>query len=185
MSENGVCALVDATHPFAVRMAANAREAARLSAVPLIKLERSHWQAKPDDRWEIVADGQAAAARLPTLGTRPFLTIGAQGLAPFLVDPAPWALVRLIEPMDLPVGWERILDRGPFDEAGEIAVMTRFGIDLLVTKQSGGTATIAKINAARTLRLPVLMIARPIQDQQTSASDGEAVLAWLDAGLKQ
>lgn len=178
---HAVRAVIDATHPFARTMADNARRASALTGVPLVKLDRASWTAEPGDRWTVVADGGQAAVRLRDMGARPFLTVGRQGLEPFLADPVPWALVRLLETAPPPVpGWEVTVGRGPFGVAEETALMARHGIDVLVTKASGGGATGAKLVAARRLGLPVLMIARPPDPAQARVPDAAAALAWLD-----
>lgn len=183
MTGNGVTALVDATHPFARIMAGNAVAAAALTGTPLMKLAREPWVAGPDDRWVMVENGTEAALWLKKMGKRPFLTVGRQGLAPFLVDPVPWALVRLLEPDSFP-GWEIVIGRGPFAEADESALMSRYGIDVVVTKASGGAATEAKLGAARKLGIPVLMIARPLESTGSPLIKSQRdALKWLDRVL--
>lgn len=184
MTANGVRALVDATHPFARNMADNARRAASATAIPMIKLARASWTPQADDRWIMAADGGAAAARLGGLGRRPFLTVGRQGLVPFLADPVPWALVRVLdrEPPPAP-GWEVTVGKGPFEEADEMRLMLEHGIDVLVTKASGGSATSAKLAAARRLRMPVLMIARPEDPLSPQVAGSAEAIAWLDGVL--
>ncbi len=167
-------AVVDATHPFAARMTASAATAAAATGVPLLVLRRPGWLAQPGDDWRRVPSLPAltdlidrfvplrrGAATDP--GPRVFLTTGRSDLALFAGLHRPWFLARCVEPPTgpLPPRLEVILDRGPFDVAGETALLRRHAIDVLVTKDSGGAMTAAKLTAARDLGLPVLMIDRP------------------------
>ncbi len=180
--ENDIAAVVDATHPFAERISSSAAAACERAEVPLLRLERPGWSEGPGDDWHWVDDTGAAAAALPALGGRVFLTTGRQGLAAFADAPA-WFLVRCIDPPDppLPERCELVLDRGPFTLEGELALIDRHGIDLLVTKDSGGGLTEAKLEAARTRRLPVIVIRRPPRPRTATVEDVPAALAWLHA----
>ena len=154
-------AVVDATHPFAATMTANAVAATARTGVPLVVLRRPGWRERPGDRWHRVASLDEAAAALPRLGRRVFLTTGRQGIAAFAARDDCWFLARSVEPPapPMPARLEVLLDRGPFTADGEHALMRRHGIDVLVTKDSGGPA--AKLDAARELGLPVVMVDRP------------------------
>ena len=180
--DNDIAAVVDATHPFAERISSSAAAACERAEVPLLRLERPGWSEGPADDWHWVDDTSAAAAALPALGGRVFLTTGRQGLAAFADAPA-WFLVRCIDPPDppLPERCELVLDRGPFTLEGELALIDRHAIDLLVTKDSGGGLTEAKLEAARTRRLPVIVIRRPPRPQTATVEDVPAALAWLHA----
>lgn len=171
-------AVVDATHPFAARMSANAAEACRRTGVPLLAFVRPPWVPEADDRWLPAADMAAAAA---LSRGRVFLTVGRQELAPFASSDA-WFLIRAIDPPDgpLPAHHELMLKRGPFRLADEIALLRDHRIDLIVSKNSGGPATHAKIAAARALGLPVVMVARPARPATDQASSLDAVAGWLD-----
>ena len=165
IKDNSVSLLVDCTHPFAAAISDHARIASKVTGVRLLALDRPVWQAQDGDHWIIAPDGSEAARMLPTLGKRPFLTVGTKALAPFLTDPVPWALVRLLTESPPPAsGWEVVVGRPPFTPEAEMALMRAHKIDVLVTKQSGGAATSAKLEAAWELSLPVLMIARPPQN---------------------
>ena len=157
-------AVIDATHPFAARMTANAVAACRAAGVPRLRIDRPAWTPVDGDRWRKVPDIAAAAAALPGLGSRVFLTVGSQELDAFkgLAGLRFWA--RMIEPPppgELPDGFTVIEARGPFDEKAEAALMRKHGVDVLVTKNSGGAAAAAKLAAARMLGIPVVMVARP------------------------
>lgn len=180
LRENDVRAVVDATHPFAERIGANAATAAESTGVPLLRLARPGWQESPGDTWHWADNLPQAAAELPDLGKRAFLTSGRQGLAAF-ADLELWFLIRCVDPPEppLPRHHEVILDRGPYEVDGERALMTAHRIDVLVTKDSGGTLTSAKLTAARELGLPVLMIRRPPRpDTEEVATVPEAV-EWV------
>ncbi|MGW7054697.1 cobalt-precorrin-6A reductase [Streptomyces sp. NPDC054887] len=163
LSGHGVTAVVDATHPFAARISANAATAADAAGVPLVALRRPGWQPGPGDRWHHADDLAGAAALLPALGRRVFLTTGRLGLAAFAHLEDLDFLVRSVEPPEppLPRRTRLLLDRGPYTVEGEKEVLRTFAADVLVTKDSGGPATAAKLTAARDLGLPVLVVRRP------------------------
>jgi precorrin-6A/cobalt-precorrin-6A reductase len=155
-----VGALVDATHPFAARMTAHAAAATAATGVPLVVLRRPGWSPEPG--WVWTESLPAAAELLPSLGERPFLTTGRTSLAAFA-----WLdlefLVRCVDPPTgpLPRRVRVLLDRGPYTVEGERALLGEHRIDVLVTKDSGGTMTRAKLVAAREEGVPVLVVRRP------------------------
>lgn len=160
-----VFALIDCTHPFAERISATAHEVSRQCHLPLITLHRPAWQEQSGDQWIHVPTMDAAAARTQDF-QRAFLTIGRQQLAAFsAVDTH--CLIRCVEPPSppLPHSHEILLDRGPFSAQEDRAIMERANCDVLVTKNSGGEATYGKIQAARELQLPVIMVDRPMPPQ--------------------
>ena len=162
LASHGCTAVVDATHPFAATISPAAKRAAKAARVHYYRLERMPWRRQSADRWIDVPDLDAAARRLDP-GTRVFLAVGAGGIAPFL-DRRDVALVaRTIEPPDL---GERddvmvVEGRGPFDVEDERALWDRYRFDTLVTKNSGGEATAAKLIVARERRTLVFMVRRP------------------------
>jgi precorrin-6A/cobalt-precorrin-6A reductase len=161
LREHPVDAVIDATHPFAANMTANACAATREVGVPLLVLRRPGWSAEPDDNWHWVDTASAAAELLPGLGTRAFLTIGRQGLDAF-AGTGLWTLARCVDPPEPRPTWcTLILARGPFTLADEETILRDHAIDVLVTKDSGGSATAAKLTAARRLAIPVIVIRRP------------------------
>ncbi|BDH06568.1 cobalt-precorrin-6A reductase [Streptomyces seoulensis] len=175
-----VTALVDATHPFAERITANAAEAARLAGVPHVVLRRPGWDL--DDDWHPVASLEEAAQAVPRLGQRVFLSTGRLGLAAFAGLTDTRFVVRSVEPPEppLPPHCEVVLARGPFSLADELDLLRTHRIDVLVTKDSGGAATAPKLAAARSLSLPVVVVRRPELPSGTGAlPDEEAVLGWL------
>ena len=170
--------VIDATHPFAARMSLNAAEACRQVSVPLLGFVRPAWAPEPGDRWLPVADMAAAAV---LCRGRVFLTVGRQELAPFAGCDA-WFLIRTIDPPGgpLPPRHALLMARGPFALAAEIDLLRANAIDLIVSKNSGGPATYAKIAAARALGLPVVMVERPARPATDEARSLDAVDAWLD-----
>jgi precorrin-6A/cobalt-precorrin-6A reductase len=174
-------AVVDATHPFAARITASAVSATTEAGVPLLVLRRSGCTAGPGDDWRRVPSLEAAAEAATGLGERIFLTTGRQGLAAFAPLDRPWFLVRSVDPPDppLPPRLEVVLDRGPFTVDGELALLRQHRVDVLVTKDSGGPMTAAKLVAARRLGLPVVMVDRPPLPPVTCVWTVEAALVWL------
>ncbi|MFI8193538.1 cobalt-precorrin-6A reductase [Streptomyces sp. NPDC085946] len=182
LREQRVDALVDATHPFAERITANAARAAAAAGVPAVVLRRPGWRPGPRDRWHRVPSLEAAAAALPRLGRRVFLTTGRLGLAAFAHLTDLHFVVRSVEPPEAPVPPDVrvILARGPFTVAGETALLREHRVDVLVTKDSGGGATAAKLTAARALGLPVVVVRRPpLPEGVAAVADVPGVLERL------
>ncbi len=178
--------VIDATHPFAARISANAREACGIAGAPLARLHRAPWTPRPGDRWTEVADTDAAVRALGESPRRVFLTIGRLGVGAFLAAPQHFYLVRSIdspEPQHLPPRCEVILARGPFAAEEEMALMRAQRIDVLVTKNSGGPLTYAKIEAARALGLEVVIVAPPAAGDVACLENIDAALAFLTEGL--
>ncbi|WP_320775781.1 cobalt-precorrin-6A reductase [Streptomyces sp. CRN 30] len=183
LRDHAVDAVVDATHPFAATITGNAAEAAALTGVPLLVLRRPGWRATEGDRWYETGSLAGAAALLPSLGRRVFLTTGRGGLAAFAGDTGDlWFLVRSVDPPEPPhpARMEALLDRGPFTLDGERELLRRHRIDVLVTKDSGGAATAPKLTAARESGLPVVVVRRPpVPDGVPVAATADAALGWL------
>ena len=157
-----IAVVIDATHPFAARMSAQAFEACRDTAVLLLRFERTPWAAGEGDDWTSVASAVDAAAALPS-GARVLLTTGRKDLDPFFARSDISGIARMIEapPSDPPGNWRVLRERPPFTVEGEMALMDDNRVTHLVTKNAGGSATEAKLEAARRRGIPVLMIARP------------------------
>lgn len=181
----GIRAVVDATHPYAVRIAANAVAACAAADVPLAVLSRPGWTPVAGDRWTEVEDASAAARALGPLPRRVFLTVGRLELDAFAAAPHHAYLVRTVDPPDPPPPLPRLTTiqaRGPFDEADERALMEREEVEVVVTKNSGGAATYGKIAAARALGLPVVVVRRPpASGAGTVLHAPAAALEWLRA----
>ena len=182
LREQGIDCLIDATHPFAARISAHAREACEAVGTARFVLARPPWLRQVGDDWIEVADMAAARAAVAARGGRVFLTTGVKDLADYSDLPGCRLLVRLVEAPATPLpleSCELILARGPFGEAAEVTLMRDHGIDLLVSKASGGDATYAKIAAARHLGLPVVMVRRPPVEAGSRVDSVDSALAWL------
>lgn len=182
LAEEGVEKVIDATHPFAARISANARQACAALGVPLLTFTRAPWAAIAGDRWIEVADNVGAATALGAAPRRVFLTTGRLGLRDFLNAPQHFYLIRAIDPPspdDLPPRCSLILERGPFSVESELSLMREAMIDALVSKNSGGDQTYAKIVAARALALDVVMIAPPGREVAPIVHDVESAVAFL------
>ena len=181
--------LIDATHPFARRMGWNAAAAAAGTATPLLRLERPGWQPGPGDDWVMVEDWpQAAEALRQRQARRVLLTIGRQELASFAALPQTWFLIRSVDapnPMPPFAQADILLARGPFTLDGELRLLQDHGIDAIVSKNSGGSATDAKLMAARELGIPVVMQDRPARPRTACVADVEQAMAWLAAYKKR
>jgi precorrin-6A/cobalt-precorrin-6A reductase len=180
LTERGVEAVVDATHPFAERISDSAATACPRAGVPLLRLQRPGWSERPGDEWHWVEDLDGAAAAIPALGERVLLTTGRQGLPAFASVHDAWFLVRCVEPPEppLPPRHELLLDRGPYTVDGELALVDEHRVELLITKDSGGAHTEAKLEAARRRRLPVIVVRRPPRPDVSCVSNVEDALAW-------
>ncbi|WP_157015518.1 cobalt-precorrin-6A reductase [Mesorhizobium xinjiangense] len=164
LKQEGTNLLVDATHPFAARISANACAAGRTAGVPLIVLRRPAWEIVDDDRWSEVDSVEAAVCALGKTPKRVFVTLGRQELRPLQSAPQHTYLVRSVDPIDPPLDLPDAhyrLERGPFNEDDELALMRRKRIEVVLAKNSGGAATYGKIAAARRLAIPVVMVRRP------------------------
>jgi precorrin-6A/cobalt-precorrin-6A reductase len=180
LAENRVTAVVDATHPFAKHIGTSAVTGARMAGVPLLRLQRPGWQPESGDRWHWAGSLEQAAAELPALGERVFLTSGRQGLSAFASLDDLWFLIRCVDPPEppLPAKFEVLLDRGPYLFEAGTELMRFHRIEVLVTKDSGGTMTSAKLAAARELRLPVVVIRRPRRPDAETVDGLEAAVEW-------
>ncbi len=175
LDEHEIAAVVDATHPFAERISASAAQAC--AGVPLLRLERPGWQPGPGDDWRWVDDLPQAAAAIDA--PRVLLTTGRQGLAAFADNPQ-WFLIRCVDPpaVALPRRHELLLDRGPYTLGGELGLIDAHRIATLVTKDSGGALTEAKLHAARERRLPVIVVRRPPRPDVATVREVAEAAAW-------
>lgn len=173
--------VIDATHPFAAGMSRNAVEACAETGVPLIALERSPWTKAPGDSWIEVADVNGAVAALPDAPTNVFLAIGRQHIAPFASRPRPTYTLRFVDPPEapLPFAADVIVSRGPFTLQSELEMLRARDIAWIVARNSGGEGARAKIDAARMLGLPVIMITRPQLAERLRVERVADVMQWL------
>jgi precorrin-6A/cobalt-precorrin-6A reductase len=180
LAEEQIDALVDATHPFAAQMTRHALAAA--GSTPLLRVERPAWTPCPGDDWRMVPDMPAAARALGTTPRRVLLTIGQKELAAFCEDPFHHYIIRSVDAPDaafVPPGAEIITATGPFTLEAERALLEQHGIDMLVTKNSGGSATAGKLVAARERGIPVVMMERPPTPDIETVRDAESAMDWL------
>ena len=173
--------VVDATHPFAAQISGNAVQACAAAVVPLLALERPAWVAQAGDQWQCVADIEAAVAALPHTPARVFLAIGRQNLLPFARCGQHHYLLRLVDAVpELPLPHaQAVIARGPFTVEGDRALLQEHGITHVVAKNSGGSGAAAKLEAARTLGVPVIMINRPEVSERRTAATVAQVMQWL------
>jgi precorrin-6A/cobalt-precorrin-6A reductase len=174
--------VIDATHPFAGRISRSAEVACRRTGLPFIALLRPPWRRLAGDRWHEVPDFQRAAEFVDTKMGRVFLSIGRQELGSFSECSNAWFLIRAIEePAEcLPPHCRVLLRRGPFEFNEELQLLRDHSINCLVSKNSGGPATYTKIEAARFLNIPVVMINRPIKHIVQAVETIEDAISKLD-----
>lgn len=161
---NNIGVVIDATHPFAAQISANAVLACQLTHCPLIALERPPWQQQPDDNWETHGSVEAAIAALPDESTVVFSGLGRLLLGALRAAPQHHYIIRLIDPPVLPLELPHstlVLGRGPFKTADDTVLFRVHGVQIVLAKNAGSRATVSKIEAARALGLKVMMIDRP------------------------
>jgi precorrin-6A/cobalt-precorrin-6A reductase len=187
LQAEAITRVIDATHPFAINITANAVAAAAQVGVPLLVLRRPPWPADPS--WDIVPDIAAAAAAVRAWpGESVFLTTGRQDLDAFAGDDGHRFLVRTVDPPEgqVPARVALVLDRGPYTVESESALLREHEVGLLVTKNSGGPMTAAKLQAARALGVGVVMVQRPpLPAAAASVTTVAAAAAWLTRGDDQ
>jgi len=184
-----ITGIVDATHPFAATTTANATEATAQARLPLLVLRRPPWP--PDPSWQTVPDLTAAAAAVAAWpGESVFLTTGRRDLGAFAADGQHRFLVRAVDPPEpdgpVPPRMTLLLDRGPYTPEGETALMREHRVGLLVTKNSGGPMTAAKLRAARELGVRVVVVERPpLPPGSTTVTTVAEALAWVGSAVAQ
>ncbi|KKI13020.1 cobalt-precorrin-6X reductase [Comamonas thiooxydans] len=185
LSAHHITHVIDATHPFAAQMSANAIAACAQLDLPLLSMERPAWQAQPGDQWQHVPDMAAAAQVLSRSLKRVFLAIGRKQLAAFAgLDDQHQFVLRVIDQeggaLPLPASsYELIVARGPFRLTDELALLGQYRIDCIVSKNAGGADTYAKIEAARQLGIPVIMVDRPVLAPRTQCQSPQQAMEWL------
>jgi precorrin-6A/cobalt-precorrin-6A reductase len=182
LGDNDIGAVVDATHPFAATITANAAMACRETAVPHLVLARPAWP--PGDAILVESDVVAAKVVADSGFSRVFLTTGRSGAAAF-ADVDAWFLIRAVTPPDdheLPRRHELLLSRGPYRLDAERDLLVAHRIDVLVTKNSGGDMTRAKLDAARELGVPIVMVDRPaLPDGVHAVASVDEAVAWVSS----
>ncbi|MGX5850465.1 cobalt-precorrin-6A reductase [Mesorhizobium sp. PL10] len=187
LRETGTDLLIDATHPYAAQISANAAQAAQMTGVSILALRRPGWEPVDGDRWTLVDTVGDAVLALGLEPCRVFLALGRQEVAAFEAAPQHHYLIRSVDPVEPKLAVPDatyLLARGPFREADERALLKEHRIDVVVSKNSGGEATYGKIAAARTLGIEVVMVRRPTLPDVHSAGTVEALAAMLDHGLE-
>ena len=178
--------LIDATHPYAAVISANAVAAARQSGVPLIALRRPPWHAVAGDRWVEVGDVREAIDALGQKPRRVFVALGRNELAAFCDAPQHHYLIRSVDPVEPPLPLPHVsyvTGRGPFSEADDRALLVAHRIEAVIAKNSGGSATYGKIAAARALGIDVVMVRRPPAPDEAAAETVEQAIAQLNHAL--
>jgi precorrin-6A/cobalt-precorrin-6A reductase len=177
----GITHVVDATHPFAAGMSRNAIAACAETGAPLLALERVPWAKVPGDNWIDVGDVNAAVAALPEAPAKVFLAIGRQHIAPFATKPQHAYTLRFVDPPEasLPFPADVIVSRGPFTLEDELKMMRARDIAWVVARNSGGDGARAKIDAARLLGLPVILISRPQLPDRLRVESVAEIMHWL------
>ncbi|MBC5797796.1 cobalt-precorrin-6A reductase [Sphaerospermopsis sp. LEGE 00249] len=174
--------LIDATHPFANHISWNAAAAATQVGIPRLLVNRPPWEKQPGDIWIEVENNTEAAAALENQAQRVFLTIGRQEISAFSHLQEMWFLMRMIDPPNadvvIPPGL-MLFDRGPFTLEDEREILTKYNIDTIVSKNSGGNATYPKIIAAREMGIKVVMVKRPAVPPGEQVADVESAVKWL------
>lgn len=183
LKETSTDLLIDATHPYAARISANAAQAARATGVPIFALRRPGWEPIEGDHWTDVDSVTDAVHALGSASRRVFLALGRQEVAAFEAAPQHHYLIRSVDPVEPKLAVpdaDYLLARGPFREADERVLLERHSIDVVVSKNSGGAATYGKIAAARALGVEVIMVRRPMLPEVPSAETVEALAAIVN-----
>ncbi len=186
LQENSIDILIDATHPCAGQITYNGAIASQSIDIPHLMLVRPQWEKLTGDNWIEVESIEAAAQEIPESVNRVFITSGRQQLEPFLrrsqIYPESWYLLRSIDPPDIEIASSTVLlDRGPFSLEQERQLLREYQIEAIVSKNSGGDATYAKIIAARELEIPIVMIQRPAMPEGEKVASIAAAIAWLNS----
>jgi precorrin-6A/cobalt-precorrin-6A reductase len=179
-------ALVDATHPYANIISANAAAAAHEAGVPLIVLRRPPWRTVAGDRWTEAVDVADAVRGLGDRPRRVFVALGRTELAPLTTAPQHFYLIRSVDPVEPPLPLPRvsyITDRGPFSEPDDRTLMSAHAIDVVIAKNSGGGASYGKIAAARALGIAVILLRRPAPPDAPAVETMDEVAVWLDHAI--
>jgi precorrin-6A/cobalt-precorrin-6A reductase len=185
LSEGIIDVLIDATHPYAAMISTNAVEAAQATRIRFLALRRPPWVEVEGDRWIEVESVPAAVDAVGEAPRRVFLALGRKELAPFVAAPQHRYVIRTVDPVDPPLALPEVdylIGRGPYQEADERVLLSTRRIEVIVAKNSGGTATYGKIAAARALGVPIVMLRRPTLPAAPSVETVDDAVAWLDHG---
>jgi precorrin-6A/cobalt-precorrin-6A reductase len=186
LEQEKINAVIDATHPYADQISANAVAACTRLDIPLASIVRPAWEPQPGDNWLTVANADAAADALGPEPRRVFLSLGRLELGAFANSPHHHYIARTIDPpgdVTLPPDIRLLIGRGPFDREAETTLLGHERIDVIISKNSGGAATYGKIEAARSLAIPVVMMARPNKLRGHALENAEVAVVWLERQL--
>lgn len=181
LTDTGITAILDATHPFAARMTTRSFDVACTLDIPYMQLLRPEWVPENGDRWTMVANENQAAQHIQD-GETVFLATGRQTLDRFANLSRCRLICRQIDPPNDPFPFpngEFLLGRPPFSVADEVTLFKRLGIDWLVVKNAGGEASKTKLTAARQLKIPVIMIEQPAPSGAPTVTNVHAALDWI------
>lgn len=186
MQNNGICVVIDATHPFATHISQRTQAICAAAGLPYLRLQRPGWQARPGDRWTRVPDLSAAAKALAP-GATAFLATGRSSLGAFATRPDVTLHLRVVDPPEAPFAHPKggyVVGKPAAIQSEEERLFKALGIDVVVTKNAGGAA-VAKLDAARALALPVIMVDRPALSvpPRAQVESVEAALDWLERQL--
>jgi precorrin-6A/cobalt-precorrin-6A reductase len=184
LQENSIDILIDATHPCAGQITNNGAIASQIANIPHLMLVRPQWEKVAGDNWIEVESVAAAARAISEEVDRVFITSGRQQLEPFLersqIYPNIWYLIRSIDPPDLELPNSKVLlDRGPFSLEQERQLLRDYQIQAIVSKNSGGDATYAKVITARELGIPIIMVQRPAMPEGNKVTSITDAIAWI------
>lgn len=180
LARERVTLLLDASHPFAGRIRAQARAAAAAAGIPCLRLERPPWRPGPGDVWRPVADLDAGLAALEPLGRRVLAAIGTRALDRLAEAPMDFVVRGVDSPPHVPANVTFVEGRGPFGLESERRLLEAHGIDAVLCRNSGGHGARAKLDAARERGLPVVMIERPNAAALDAVPDVASALLALD-----
>ncbi len=183
ITQQRITHIIDATHPFATQMSRNVLAAARKTGVPAIALTRPAWVPTTHDNWQHVASIEEAVTALECPPQRVLLAIGRMHLAAFAAKPLHHYVLRLVDEPTAPpplAHFTTTVDRGPFTWEGDLALLKTQRIERIVCKNAGGEGAVSKLDAARALGLPVIMIDRPALPARHEVHSVDQVLAWLN-----
>lgn len=180
--EEGIDMVIDATHPFAAVISRNAIDACRRAGRPLLAIERPQWQSQPGDCWRHFRSVEDAVSALPGETRRVFSGLGRLSLDALSAAPQHHYVIRVIDPLAQPPALPSVTivtTRGPFKVEDDIALFQEYGVEVILAKNSGGSAAVSKIDAARALGLEVLMIDRPSMPDRPVVATVDDVLQSL------
>jgi precorrin-6A/cobalt-precorrin-6A reductase len=183
LSDECIDVLIDATHPYAATISANAALAVAETGAKLLALRRPPWERVSGDLWNEVDTLAGAVQALGDEPRRVFLALGRKDLVPFLHAPQHDYLIRSVDPVDPPLALPRvqyITGRGPFTEEHDGALMATHHIEVVIAKNSGGDSTYGKIAAARALGIEVIILRRPALPHVAQVETVEDAVRWLD-----